>query len=109
MRKFIEKVELERQALRVINSSLGSPQLCGLSEAAIIGWEAANRPARGAVAKKLLQISTLMLALCERSGGRYEAEHAVAHNEVTVAMFELASLVTHLTDTKDQDIPHVAR
>jgi hypothetical protein len=76
--RFVEKVELERQALRVVNASLGSPQLYGLSESAIFAWEAADRSARSAVAKKLLRASALMLSLCERSGGRLNAEYAVA-------------------------------
>jgi len=103
--KFVEKVELERQALRVVNSSLGSPQLHGLSEIAIFAWEAADRSARGAVAKKLVRVSALMLSLCERSGGRLEAEYAVAQDEVTAALAELSSLVAQLTEASAQDTP----
>lgn len=93
MHKFVEKVELERQALKFVNTAFGSPQLCGLSETAIFGWEAANRSARGEVAKMLLQISNLMLALCERSGGRFEEGHAADQDKVTAALVDLSSLV----------------
>ena len=92
MHKFVEKVEKERQALKYVNSTFGPPQLCGMSEAAILAWEGANRSARGAVAKKLLQVSALMIALCERSGGRFDAEHAINQDKVTAALAELSNL-----------------
>ena len=109
MHRFVEKVEFERQALRVVNSSLGSPQLHGLSEIAIFAWEAVDRSARGAVAKKLLRVSALMLSLCERSGGRLEAEYAVAQDEVTAALAELSSFVAQLTEAAAQDTPRPGR
>jgi hypothetical protein len=107
--RFVEKVELERQVLRVVNSSLGSPQLPGLSEIAIFAWEAADRSARGAVAKKLLRLSALMLSLCERSGGRLEAEYAVAQDEVIAALAELSSFVAQLTEAAAQHTPRLGR
>jgi hypothetical protein len=107
--RFVEKVELERQALRVVNTSLGSPQLYGLSESAIFAWEAADRSARGAVARKLLRASALMLSLCERSGGRLEAEYGVAQGEVTAALADLSSLVAQLTEAAAKDTPRSMR
>jgi hypothetical protein len=65
--------------------------------------------AGGGVAKKLLRVSTLMLSLCERSGGRLEPEYAVAQDEVTAALAEFSSFVAQLTEAAAQDTPRPGR
>jgi hypothetical protein len=50
-----------------------------------------------------------MLSLCERSGGRLEAEYAVAQDEVTAALAELSSFVAQLTEAAAQDTPRPGR
>ena len=67
MRTFLEKIEIERHALKLVNSSMGRTELNGLNEHAIARWRTSTPDARGRVAEMLLLLSQLTRLLTERA------------------------------------------
>jgi hypothetical protein len=93
MRTFLEKIEIERHALKLVNSSMGSPELHGLNEHAIARWRSSTPDARARVAEMLLLLSQLTRLLTERAGGDGVWEVDVPEVEVELLLMELASVV----------------
>ena len=91
MQKFIDRVNAERSALRIVNTSCGHPQLCGLTRAAIAEWESADKAASSRVAEELLGIARLTCSLSERSGGLFDDRELADSKEIEQALAALHS------------------
>lgn len=74
MNKFLNKVELERKALRLINSKLKEPKLNGLTLCSIDKWfySFSERPIEYEI---LRELSISLSALNERSGEKFDGNH----------------------------------
>jgi hypothetical protein len=70
MNDFLEKVELERRALRIVNLHMGEPLLLGVNEIAIFDWVSSCSEVRATLAPLLRGISVSLSSLVERSGQR---------------------------------------
>ncbi len=72
MHGLLEKVKVEREALGLVNGVFGSPELAGISLAAIETWVAADPQRRQPMVDRLVAVSRLTMSLWERSGGRLD-------------------------------------
>jgi hypothetical protein len=93
MRTFLDIIEIERHALKLVNSSMASPQLHGLNEPAIAKWRSAAPDGRRRVAEMLLLLSQLTRLLTERMNDADGWEPAVPEVEVELILMELATVV----------------
>jgi hypothetical protein len=93
MRTFLEKIEIERHALKLVNSAMGAPELYGLNEHSIARWRSSAPDLRVRVAEMLLLLSQLTRLLTERTGGDGVWEVDVPEVEVELLLMELASVV----------------
>ena len=93
MQSFTDRVTIERSALKLVNRSQGDPQLCGLSRAAILQWEAGNRSVRAPIAAILLDLAQGTSSLSERSGNHFSEHESVATANVAEALVALRSQI----------------
>jgi hypothetical protein len=89
MNRFIDKVEIERNALKVINRRFGEQQLFGLSSEAIKTWYSDHPNCQTDIFYFLLKLSKAVCALSERSGERFDEAFTAS---ITVAKEALENL-----------------
>lgn len=95
MKKFLNRLEVERAALRLINSRYGAPQLCGITSSAIIYWSNEQKLVPDAVLDSLQSLSKKVAALSDRSGERFDSRYKRISNDTTE---ELARLKENLIE-----------
>lgn len=75
MKKFLNKLDIERKALKPINSLFREPQLCGLTAKAIEQWHSQHPECGIEIYKRLLAVSNSVGSLSDRSGERFDEQY----------------------------------
>ena len=86
MHGLLEKVKVEREALGLVNGVFGSPELAGISLAAIETWVAADPQRRQPMVDRLVAVSRLTMSLWERSGGRLDETYDSVQTDTVAAL-----------------------
>lgn len=75
MKKFLNKLDIERKALKPINNKFREPQLCGLTEKAIEQWYSKHPECEEKIHTCLIAVSKSVGALSDRSGERFDEQY----------------------------------
>jgi len=109
MHGLLEKVKVEREALGLVNGVFGSPELAGISLAAIETWVAADPQRRQPMVDRLVAVSRLTMSLWERSGGRLDETYDSVQTDTVAALAELEMAIAEQTAAADRDAGHRGR
>jgi hypothetical protein len=88
MNKFLNRIYLERKALKLINSNSNSNELAGLTRLAIDVWRE-NTKGLDMIIPLVLVLSEKLSLINERSGERFTAEYELNSEECELVFKKL--------------------